>query len=68
MFGVGSDRRAKTGIEGADPNIEQFLDGIDAYRYSYKDPQRHGQGERVGRVVGEIEPTLEIQRIVFGIL
>jgi len=35
----GSDIRMKKNVSGADPEIERFLDALNAYQYEYKDPK-----------------------------
>ena len=55
LFGL-SDRRAKTDIEDGDRDAEEFLKGLKAYRYRYKD-ERNGKGDFVGPMAQDLERT-----------
>lgn len=60
MFSVGSaialsDERAKTDVEEFSPS--DFLDSLTSYKYKYKDPKKHGEGERVGVMAQDLEKT-----------
>jgi hypothetical protein len=43
-----SDVRAKKNVELAPEEIDDFLSNLTGYKYSYKDPERYGKGERIG--------------------
>lgn len=51
----GSDRRAKEDIAPADRDMDEFLQHLQAQRWKYKDPDRFGDGERVGVMAQELE-------------
>lgn len=61
-----SDKRAKTGIEKAELDIEDFLNSLTGYRYKYKDPfsEFATPGTKVGIMAQDIENTLPGQSIV----
>lgn len=48
-----SDKNVKTDVEKFDPT--SFLDEITGYKYKYKEPQKHGEGEQVGAMAQDIE-------------
>lgn len=51
-----SDRKLKTGIQGADSQAEKFLDGIHPYTYEYKNPA-FGEGRRMGVMAQDVEKS-----------
>jgi hypothetical protein len=54
VIGAFSDRRLKKDIAPADDDAEEFLKGLKAYRYRYKD-ERDGKGEFVGPMAQDLE-------------
>ena len=48
-----SDVNLKTDIEEVDPS--KFLDELTGYKYKYKSPQEHGEGEQVGIMAQDLE-------------
>lgn len=60
MFSIGSaialsDERAKKDVEEFSPS--DFLDSLTSYKYKYKDPKKHGDGEHVGVMAQDLEKT-----------
>lgn len=49
-----SDRRLKTGIKDGDADADEFLKGLKAYKFSYKDA-KHGKGEQLGIMAQDLE-------------
>jgi hypothetical protein len=52
-----SDARAKKDVKPADPDVEGFLDSIVGKKYRYKEPAKHGAGEKVGVMAQDLEKT-----------
>jgi hypothetical protein len=48
-----SDMSAK---EGETP-VNDFMDALQAYRYRYKEPEKHGRGERIGVMAQDMEKS-----------
>lgn len=46
-----SDEREKEDVQ----MIEDFMDALQAYRYRYRNPERHGRGERLGVMAQDVE-------------
>jgi len=55
MAFAASDVRAKENIELAPDEIDNFLSDLTGYKYTYKDQERHGEGERMGPMAQEME-------------
>jgi hypothetical protein len=51
-----SDRRLKKDIKSGDADAEELLQGLKAYKYSYKD-EKYGKGEFVGPMAQELLKT-----------
>lgn len=51
-----SDRRLKTDIKDGSEDADEFLAGLKAYRYRYKDP-KHGEGDQLGILAQDLEKT-----------
>jgi len=49
-----SDRNLKKDIHGADEDVQEFMDGLKAYRYEYKN-KRHGKGKKLGVMAQDLE-------------
>lgn len=49
-----SDERLKTNIEPGADAVHEFLDGLEAYSYDYKDP-RFGAGKQIGVMAQDME-------------
>lgn len=47
-----SDKAAK-----ASAPVEDFMDALQAYKYRYKNPEKHGAGERVGVMAQDMEKS-----------
>lgn len=52
-----SDRRLKKDIRNAEGDTYSFLDALNAARYSYKEPKKFGEGERVSVMAQELEKS-----------
>jgi hypothetical protein len=50
-----SDERGKTDVEEFSPS--DFLDSLTSYKYKYKNPAKHGGGERVGVMAQDLEKS-----------
>lgn len=50
-----SDERQKTDIKDGSVDIINFLDALDAKKFSYKEPDKFGKGERVGVMAQDVE-------------
>lgn len=48
-----SDERVKEDVEEFNPS--DFLDNITGYKYKYRSPEKHGQGEQVGIMAQDLE-------------
>lgn len=59
MFGglMMSDETQKQDVEPANPQIKDFLNQINAYNYTYKNPERDGQGTFTSPMAQELEKT-----------
>lgn len=53
----GSDERFKKGITPSDGAVRQMLDSLHPYSYEYKDPEKHGEGRRLGIMAQDMEKT-----------
>lgn len=51
-----SDERVKKDVEPFDAS--SFLDKITGYKYSYKNPKKHGEGEQIGVMAQDVEKVL----------
>lgn len=51
-----SDKRLKTDIEPGDDDAQQFLRGLKAYRYKYRNAE-HGKGDQLGVMAQDLERT-----------
>lgn len=66
LGGVGSfvsDRRAKTDIASAGDEVDEMMDGLAPYRYSYKDAA-HGTGPRAGIMAQDLEKSAAGRRVI----
>lgn len=45
---LASDMRAKTNITDGDGDVMNMLDKLKAYGFDYKNPKKHGEGNRIG--------------------
>jgi hypothetical protein len=52
-----SDIRVKKNIEEAPMDIDNFLNEITGYKFNYKDPERHGEGRRLGVMAQDLEKS-----------
>ncbi len=50
-----SDERAKKDVEEFSPS--DFLDSLTSYKYKYKNPAKHGSGDRVGVMAQDLEKS-----------
>ncbi len=50
-----SDERQKEDIKEFSPS--DFLDSVTGYKFKYKDPKKHGEGERVGVMSQDLEKS-----------
>jgi hypothetical protein len=50
---VASDRSEKKNKT----TVENFMDAMQAYKYRYKDPEKHGRGERIGVMAQDMEKS-----------
>jgi len=55
IIGAASDVRLKQDVKSFDP--DEFLDSITGYKYNYKKPDRHGEGEHAGVMAQDLEKT-----------
>lgn len=54
---VASDERAKTGIKDGSGQVQDTMRGLSAIEFGYKDPQRHGEGRKLGVSAQDMEAT-----------
>lgn len=54
---MASDINAKQDIQKADFDVDDFLNSITSYKYSYKDPAKNGEGERLGVMAQDMEQS-----------
>jgi len=59
-----SDVRVKENIEEAPIDIDQFLNEITGYKYNYKDPDKYGEGERLGVMAQDLEKSPMGEKVV----
>lgn len=59
-----SDENAKTNIEFAPEEIDQFLNDLTGYKFNYKDPS-DGQGKQLGVMAQDVEQTPMGEKMVF---
>jgi hypothetical protein len=52
-----SDIRAKKNIDVAPEEIDELLNSLTGYKFEYKNPEKHGAGERLGVMAQDIENT-----------
>lgn len=52
---INSDKNLKKDVERFD--AESFLNELTGYKYNYKKPEKHGQGEQVGIMAQDLERT-----------
>lgn len=57
MFMLASDKDVKTDIELAPNEIDNFLNELTGYKYSYKDPEKYGEGERLGVMAQDMDKS-----------
>ncbi len=55
--GFMSDERVKEDIEDGDEDVDAMLDALRAKRYKYKDPKKHGEGERLGIIAQDLNKS-----------
>jgi hypothetical protein len=53
---MASDRKLKKNIRDADGDVEDFMKGLKAYKYDYKD-EKFGEGKRLGIMAQDLEKT-----------
>lgn len=51
-----SDKNLKKDIKPGKDEIQDFLDNLEAYKYSYKNPE-HGEGEQLGVMAQDLEKS-----------
>lgn len=61
---MASDMNAKQDIQKADFDVDDFLNSITSYKYSYKDPAKNGEGERLGVMAQDMEQSTMGNEIV----
>jgi len=54
---VASDENLKKDIKPADKSLDEFMAEINPSKFRYKQPEKHGEGERFGTMAQAIEPT-----------
>ena len=54
---MASDVRAKKNIELAPEEIDNFLNSLTGYKFNYKDPERYGEGKRLGVMTQDMSKT-----------
>lgn len=59
-----SDVRAKEGVSGDDESIRSFLGALKPYSYSYREPERHGEGRHTGVMAQDLEKSAIGERMV----
>lgn len=59
-----SDINVKKDIQEAPLDIDNFLDELTGYKFSYKNPQKYGQGERLGIMAQDAEKSKMGKNIV----
>jgi hypothetical protein len=52
-----SDERGKKDISFADKDLEKFLSALEAKKYSYKDQEKEGAGQKVGVMAQDLEDS-----------
>lgn len=52
-----SDMTVKKDIDISPDEIDDFLNSLTGYKFSYKDPEKHGEGERLGIMAQDMEKT-----------
>jgi hypothetical protein len=62
---LASDKEEKKDISMADNEIDSFLSELTGYKYSYKRPERHGEGERLGVMAQDMEKSKVGKEAVF---
>jgi hypothetical protein len=53
----GSDENIKKDVALAPDQIDQFLNDLTGYKFNYKDPERYGEGERIGVMAQDVEKS-----------
>lgn len=59
-----SDERAKHSVFDADADVDEVLLHLKPKRYYYKDPAKHGEGERVGVMAQDLEQSFAGAEVV----
>ena len=59
-----SDKNAKKNIKQDDFDTQDFLDKITGFKYEYKDPFKHGSGERLGVMAQDLQGSKAGNQIV----
>lgn len=57
LVGMMSDENLKENIEGAETDLNEFLDGLTAHKYNYKDPEKDGHGKFVSVMAQDLEKS-----------
>jgi hypothetical protein len=57
MIAMASDKNVKKDIELAPELIDDFLSELTGYKYSYKDPEKYGKGERLGVMAQDMDKS-----------
>lgn len=53
--GFMSDKDLKHDLNKTESKIDDFLDKLNAYEYEYKEPEKYGEGKRIGIMAQEME-------------
>jgi hypothetical protein len=54
---MASDKNVKQDVQQAPDEVDSFLNDLTGYKYSYKDPEKYGQGERLGVMAQDMEKS-----------
>lgn len=54
---MASDVNSKENIKKADFDVDDFLNSITGYKFTYKDPAKNGEGERLGVMAQDMEKS-----------
>jgi len=56
-YGMASDENVKENIEIAPEQIDDLLNNLTGFKYDYKDPEKHGEGKRMGVMAQDVEQS-----------
>jgi len=56
-YGIASDENVKENIEIAPEQIDSFLSELTGFKYDYKEPEKHGEGKRMGVMAQDMEQS-----------